>query len=95
MGIPNDSVEYPLLLPRSGPSMHTVIKVQQQCMHLIIRMTSAQEQGRARLHVEHKALQGEAKDRRDAVQPDLACSVHLALAEGTVVLVIALQVLSA
>ena len=51
--------------------------------------------GMPHLHVEHKALQGETQDGRDAVQPDLARGIHLALAEGAVVFVLALQVLCA
>lgn len=49
----------------------------------------------AHLHVKDKALQGEAKDGRDGVKPDLARGNHFALAEGAVVPVVTLQVLRA
>ena len=45
------------------------------------------------LHVEHKALQREAQNWWDGVQPDLARGINLALAEGAVIFVVALQML--
>ena len=49
----------------------------------------------AHLHVKDKALQGEAEDGRDGVEPDLARGVHLALTVGTMVPVVTFQVLCA
>ena len=49
----------------------------------------------SRLHVEDEALQGEAEDGGDGVEPDLAIGVYLGLAEGAVVLVVAFQMLRA
>ena len=49
----------------------------------------------AHLHVKDKTLQGEAEDGRDGVEPDLAQGVHLALAVGAMVPVVAFQMLRA